>query len=602
MHHSFIDLLQVEFRHLRTFFLGSATAVIIISKIKEALAEAMLNFTDIISISMDGPNVNKTILREIDDEMSKERGTRLIKTGSCNLHVLNNVFKKGLKIYGHNVENLAIQAYCWFDGYPSRKEDFKKYVAKEFPTIKTTVFLKHSPSRWLTLNPALIRLSQLFNALKKYFLEYLLTKEKFKITKYYENITSLLKDQFIEVELVIIIESSNLLNVYNATLQQKKPLIHQLYTELISLIKEIANKICLEPNKDLEYLFDLWNLKSASLIITSDAVNNAMSSIIDEDDRIAILNQYIKHYLELGRKLIQTNNCNFKMLKSFEVLDPRKIKNDGIAQGLQYLLNFFPQKGQNEEFRQNVMAEFQQLQSQNIVFSDADINNIDQFWYTFFEENKNYPNLKHVFLNLICVSHGQADVERFFSTSGQFLTEDKAQITERTFNSVLNCMDGLKEYKNKIHLFPFSDDLILRARNARKSYGLYLEQNKLEKAAENEQQDLINKKLSDKKKFLDRLAQEQDNLDRTKGQINQQDERIEKNIRKIKQLTKEANLAYKVGMSTNNPQKMFEAVGLWESIELEKKKQKECRLELSGLKREQTTLTTNILSKRAKLE
>lgn len=99
---------------------------------------------------------------------------------------------------------------------------------------------------------------------------------------------------------------------------------------------------------------------------------------------------------------------------------------------------------------------------------------MDDFWYTIFDRPTKYTNLDILVKSLLCISHGNADVERGFSTSGLVLTDLKPQMKVRTL------IDEIKSYQNKIHLFPINSDLIKLAHNAKKRYDLYL-QNEIEK-------------------------------------------------------------------------------------------------------------------------
>lgn len=63
----------------------------------------------------------------MSDEFQKETGKRLMEIGSCNIHKVNNGFKKGLKAFGDNVSDFAIQLFHFFDNEPLRVAEFKKF-------------------------------------------------------------------------------------------------------------------------------------------------------------------------------------------------------------------------------------------------------------------------------------------------------------------------------------------------------------------------------------------------------------------------------------------------------------------------------------------
>nr|CAD7439735.1 unnamed protein product [Timema bartmani] len=79
-----------------------------------------------------------------------------------------------------------------------------------------------------------------------------------------------------------------------------------------------------------------------------------------------------------------------------------------------------------------------------------------------------------------CLSspHGNSDVERDFSTSGDVITQKTAAMKERALNAQLIVIDSLKFYGNKPACVPITKELIAYGRNARIKYHQYLEQSR----------------------------------------------------------------------------------------------------------------------------
>lgn len=95
-----------------------------------------------------------------------------------------------------------------------------------------------------------------------------------------------------------------------------------------------------------------------------------------------------------------------------------------------------------------------------------------------------YPLLAEVVKAALSLSHGNADVERSFSKSKRVLTEDKAQMSERTLDAKLTVIDALKSYNNRAALVTITGDFITRAYGAHNSYMNYLEAEKNKKIKE----------------------------------------------------------------------------------------------------------------------
>ena len=115
---------QVISFHLESFFIGHATAEDLKDCLLKSISNANLPLINLISISSDGPNVNKKVFRLLNEELIKLRGKGLIDIGTCTIHTVYNSFLKGLKEVGEDAADLIISVYNFFDGWPSRWEDF----------------------------------------------------------------------------------------------------------------------------------------------------------------------------------------------------------------------------------------------------------------------------------------------------------------------------------------------------------------------------------------------------------------------------------------------------------------------------------------------
>ena len=72
----------------------------------------------VLSLGMDGPNVNKSILGKLDEK--KEKGFKPLARCPVSCH---NSFCKRVKQYGDNAEELCMNLYYLFKNNPCRRED-----------------------------------------------------------------------------------------------------------------------------------------------------------------------------------------------------------------------------------------------------------------------------------------------------------------------------------------------------------------------------------------------------------------------------------------------------------------------------------------------
>ena len=91
-----------------------------------------------------------------------------IVQANCNCHVLNNCVKYALKAFTFDVESFVIKTYNSFASSAKKSEvlrDFCNFLDMEYKEL-----LRHVPTRWLSLLPAIDRLLLCWPALKSYFI------------------------------------------------------------------------------------------------------------------------------------------------------------------------------------------------------------------------------------------------------------------------------------------------------------------------------------------------------------------------------------------------------------------------------------------------
>ena len=146
---------------------GHAEGAKVAAAMVDKLEEDKVNLFSILTLSSDGPNVNKTIFRAVNMSLKGAENPGMINIGTCNLHVVHNSFYKALEAYGTPVDDLALDIHCFFKISSARREDFKFIQLEE--EVETHTFLRHVPSRWVTLSPVVDRLIEQWEPLQKYF-------------------------------------------------------------------------------------------------------------------------------------------------------------------------------------------------------------------------------------------------------------------------------------------------------------------------------------------------------------------------------------------------------------------------------------------------
>jgi len=92
---------------------------------------------------------------------------------------------------------------------------------------------------------------------------------------------------------------------------------------------------------------------------------------------------------------------------------------------------------------------------------------------------------------VLCVSHGQADVERGFSLNKHIVSETQVNLKQHTVSALCTVKDVISKYQ-EVEKIPVTRDLIQRFRGAHAAYNEYLSSLQKEaKASEEEKQECL---------------------------------------------------------------------------------------------------------------
>ncbi|KAI4899205.1 hypothetical protein NFI96_030736 [Prochilodus magdalenae] len=93
-----------------------------------------------------------------------------IVKGNCKCHIINNSVKTANRVFsssGCDVEAFVLKVYSEFSCSAKKVETLKEFC--EFTSTKYREILRHVPTRWLSLLPAIQRILECWPALKSYF-------------------------------------------------------------------------------------------------------------------------------------------------------------------------------------------------------------------------------------------------------------------------------------------------------------------------------------------------------------------------------------------------------------------------------------------------
>jgi len=159
----------------------------------------------------------------------------------CNIHVVHNAFGKGLDKFEREVEELAIDLHSLFRYSSARREDFK-FVELQLD-IEQNMFLRHVPTRWLSLQPVNTRILQLFPALEKYMKDMTKNSNTPKSIAYGRIIQGVIQDKYKTLtQLDFLSNVTSLFTDFLTCFQTSAPMIHVLHEEMFAMVKTIMNR------------------------------------------------------------------------------------------------------------------------------------------------------------------------------------------------------------------------------------------------------------------------------------------------------------------------------------------------------------------------
>lgn len=527
---------EVNTRHLETCFIQHARAEDIVKKIHEVINNSKLKFKNLISLASDGPYVNKKVFRIINTDMLNSQNRGLVDIGTCNLHIVNNAFLKGLDELGSIISDLSVSLKYFFKDRPSRWSDYE-YCQKKVKVPKHGL-VNHVPSRWLTLGAAAERLFEQWPAIEEYFLRYIPREQKnILTTKTYKTIKEIISKKTIKGELKFVINSSKMFSNFVNKFQSNEPLIHVIHDEVKSLLVNISIRFCqVKTCENIKNdLYDDDTLSVNNLLPLEDyrsILGQEISDILEKDakDKTEIpifTHKARKHYKACFEYIVKRipvfqEDSLFKATRS---INPKLIKESNTTDILKlskYVPNFTKFTDLEDEWK------VLKLEVDNFSHL-VEKKRCDHFWREIFDlksssGNEKFPTLKLVIQTILCLSHGNAEVERGFSRSMRILTKDRNSLGEKCFNAILTVADALKTvYNNRVDLVPISKELCTLAKTAHSAYEDYLSAKKREEE----------RRTNDEKRRLENEKIRQEEL-KHKDIENEQIIQLEKKLKDIK--------------------------------------------------------------------
>lgn len=454
---------HVVVEHLQSFRLGSATADILLSETKKAIQDLPQN--NFICFFSDGPNVMKAVKRKL-----KELHPNLIDVGECCIHKVHNAFSHGIDAFGSEVEAAVVDVYYFFK---SAVQSASIKAQQEVLQLPSNVFLRHLSSRWLTLGPALDRLIEQFPAIRSVVMSDSACRVGGQL---HQRLRKAFSDRTFYAKLLFMKNAADIFTDFFTLFQKSEPLVHLLYSEMVALVFKLCGRFMTKESYSSKKGTELLLLQAESpanwkaKVEIGEDTEREISSWEAGDKRAFRLGAR-KFYIKCTEYLVSRLPFDNLLLKSLRFLKPESMKKESSCNDLRQLASGLPQVIQPCDVSA-LMDEYNLLRLRHIE-SDASVC-VEQHWQAIFDQKKpdngaKYPLLSKVVKALLCIPHGNADVERGFSVNRRQLNE-RSRLTIQTVNGIRNIVSFAKRFGSDPCSFDVTPDVVRAVRGASKRY------------------------------------------------------------------------------------------------------------------------------------
>jgi len=599
----------VSTQYVKSVMFGHAKGKDLATALMDTISEKNyeLPLSQLLSIGSDGPNVNKTVWRLINEQMKDSGLHGLVDLIACPLHTVHNAFRKGLMVYGEEAEELSMDIFQWFKTHPCQKEDFAKTV--EDLEMEVNTFLRHVQCRWLTLLPCLQRLKDNWPAICQYFLKDLPqesqknhTSKHLKENDRYKRICERLKTHETLIQIHFLLSLTPMFQEYLTIFQKQEPLIHMLFPEGADLLKKVMNrflKFDVVSGKSTSKLCQIDVEKQENIMPLKDVDIGTEASEwlckVDSSSRQKLLRmQILKFYQEVSKHLAKKLPLDEPVVKNAQCLHPEVRDQDIATKMITRLAAELPNITKDEETR--VADEWKVYREEKVEDSliydkDKKIRRVDHYWNDILSRKSStgrlkYPVLKKVVSSCLSLFHGNADVERSLSINKKLLTSERSLLSDEALNGLRITRDAVSLNGGRVADVPITKHMIHMVRGAHSKY----QQRLADERSEEE-------KVKLKEKIEQREAEEASKKNETRKrkiaekerEIQKGEKQIEEDLAKATMMFEDASKRLTQGLKNKN----FTEISLaQEMLEVAKKNLNEGRSSLAKIKDQRNEIET----------
>lgn len=357
------------------------------------------------------------------------------------------------------VEDIVRDTYNFFSNSPKRIESLKEF--QNFTNTKIHKLLHPSQTRWLSLESAVVRLLEQYDSLILFFTDTLFTERLLTA----EAILTRLKDPLTKCFLEFLEFVLPFFNNMNKEMQSSNPKIHKMHANLSSIYKTLLEcfikrevilttpieKINFKNPHNYHQLTDVY--LGAKVALSEKNLTSEQKHIL----RTRCLDFFVESCVQINLRFDFSND----IFKNLAIIDPINVI-AGNTPSIVPLAQHFPNIIRDSEI-QTLDNEWRLLRNTTIGLDHS--ASIEHFWVTvknkcFGDNSPMFLNLSNFVLNLLCLPHSSANVERLFSQVNLLKTDLRNKLSTSSIIGLLHSKSFLSR-SNKNSCFNFdSKDLI----------------------------------------------------------------------------------------------------------------------------------------------
>ena len=417
---------EVWITYYTSLFFGHAEGEKVAVKMYEQLVSDGIPVAKLVTLVRDGPNVNKTIFRKMDELIRHDNPefTGLVDLGSCSIHTIHNAFGKGLEKCGKEIEQLCMDLHALFKYSAARCEDFREVQIEM--DLDLTNFLQHTVVRWLSIGPAVKRILEQWEAVTQFVTDLAKDPKKLPRSINFKRVHMMLNAKEKMVTRVLLEFLNDVIPVFGQFLllfQRASPVNHIMYDSMCDILVRLLRRFMKGQAVEKRYGSDLTSIECHDVklqlpdksIVIGKGAREALVKLTSEQQRQALLG--IHSFMcttatELQQKLPLKN----ELLRQLGCTNPLKRKKESTVSSIERLTTVLQPAISTSE----VIDEWKLFQVDNELPDYNQQERIEKYWNAVFQLQSSDGQLRYKLLPAVIKSAltlGQTNAESECSLS-----------------------------------------------------------------------------------------------------------------------------------------------------------------------------------------